>query len=71
MARALYHDPDILVFDEATAALDDQTESVIMNEIYGFNKDKTLIIIAHRTSTLNGCDRIYRVVNGKVIDEKE
>ena len=71
MARALYHDPDILVFDEATAALDDQTESEIMNEIYGFNKDKTLIIIAHRTSTLNGCDRIYRVVNGKVIEEKE
>ena len=71
MARALYHDPDILVFDEATAALDDQTESVIMNEIYGFNKDKTLIIIAHRTSTLNGCDRIYRVVNGKVIEDKE
>ena len=71
IARALYHNPDILVFDEATAALDDETESVIMNEIYGFNKDKTLIIIAHRTSTLNGCDRIYRVVNGKVIDEKE
>ncbi len=70
MARALYHDPDILVFDEATAALDDETESVIMNEIYGFNKDKTLIIIAHRTSTLAGCDRIYRVVNGSVIEEQ-
>jgi ABC-type multidrug transport system fused ATPase/permease subunit len=71
MARALYHDPDILVFDEATAALDDQTESEIMNEIYGFNKDKTLIIIAHRTSTLAGCDRIYRVVNGSVVEEQE
>ena len=70
MARALYHEPDILVFDEATAALDDETESVIMNEIYGFNKDKTLIIIAHRTSTLSGCDRIYRVVNGSVIEEQ-
>lgn len=71
MARALYHDPDILVFDEATAALDDETESIIMNEIYNFGKDKTLIFIAHRTSTLSGCDKIYRVVNGKVIEDKE
>lgn len=71
IARALYHDPDILVFDEATAALDDMTEREIMNEIYGFNNDKTLIIISHRKPTLNGCDRIYRVVNGKVIEDKE
>ncbi len=71
IARALYHDPDILVFDEATAALDDITESEIMNEIYGFNNDKTLIIISHRKPTLNGCDRIYRVVNGKVVEDKE
>lgn len=69
IARALYHNPDILVFDEATAALDDATESEIMNEIYGFSQDKTLIFIAHRTSTLSGCDRIYRVVEGKVIEE--
>lgn len=69
IARALYHNPDILVFDEATAALDDATESEIMNEIYGFSQDKTLIFIAHRTSTLSGCDRIYRVVDGKVIEE--
>ena len=65
----LYHNPDILVFDEATAALDDATESEIMNEIYGFSQDKTLIFIAHRTSTLSGCDRIYRVVDGKVIED--
>ena len=71
IARALYHDPDILVFDEATAALDDGTESEIMNEIYGFSKDKTLIFIAHRMSTLSGCDRIYRVVDGKVIEEEK
>ena len=69
IARALYHNPDILVFDEATAALDDATESEIMNEIYGFSQDKTLIFIAHRTSTLSGCDRIYRVVDGKVIED--
>lgn len=71
IARALYHDPDILVFDEATAALDDGTESEIMNEIYSFSKDKTLIFIAHRMSTLSGCDRIYRVVDGKVIEEEK
>ena len=71
IARALYHDPDILVFDEATAALDDITESEIMNEIYGFNNDKTLIIISHRKPTLSGCDRIYRVVNGNVIEDEE
>ena len=71
IARALYHNPDILVFDEATAALDDGTESEIMNEIYGFSKDKTLIFIAHRMSTLSGCDRIYRVVDGKVIEENK
>ena len=70
IARALYHNPDILVFDEATAALDDGTESEIMNEIYSFSKEKTLIFIAHRMSTLSGCDKIYRVVDGKVIEEK-
>lgn len=68
IARALYHNPGILVFDEATAALDDETESEIMNEIYGFKNDKTIIIISHRMSTLVGCDRIYRVENGNVIE---
>ena len=69
IARALLRDPDILVFDEATAALDDETESEIMNEIYGFNRDKTIIIISHRMSTLEGCDRIYRVIDGNVIED--
>lgn len=69
IARAILNNPDILVFDEATAALDDETESEIMKEIYGFNSDKTLIIISHRVSTLEGCDRIYRVVDGNVIEE--
>ncbi|MDR0580027.1 MAG: ATP-binding cassette domain-containing protein, partial [Campylobacteraceae bacterium] len=57
IARALYNDPEILVLDEATSALDNETESKIMNEIYNISKDKTLIIIAHRLSTVEKCDR--------------
>jgi ABC-type multidrug transport system fused ATPase/permease subunit len=64
IARALYNDPDILVLDEATSALDNETEMKIMNEIYSSSDDKTLIIISHRLSTLNRCDKIYRLENG-------
>lgn len=61
IARALYSNPKILVLDEATAALDTQTESEIMDEIYLACKDKTLIIIAHRLSTIEKCDRVINV----------
>jgi ATP-binding cassette, subfamily B, bacterial PglK len=64
IARALYGDPEILVLDEATSALDDNTEKQIMNEIYDISGNKTLIIIAHRLSTLNKCDEIYEIKNG-------
>jgi ATP-binding cassette subfamily B protein/ATP-binding cassette subfamily C protein len=57
IARALYGNPEILVLDEATSALDNETETKIMNEIYSISKDKTLIIIAHRLSTVEKCDR--------------
>jgi ATP-binding cassette subfamily B protein/ATP-binding cassette subfamily C protein len=57
IARALYNNPEILVLDEATSALDNETESKIMSEIYSISKDKTLIIIAHRLSTVEKCDR--------------
>jgi ATP-binding cassette subfamily B protein/ATP-binding cassette subfamily C protein len=57
IARALYDNPEVLVLDEATSALDNETESKIMNEIYNISKDKTLIIIAHRLSTVEKCDR--------------
>jgi ABC-type bacteriocin/lantibiotic exporter with double-glycine peptidase domain len=66
IARALYHKPEILVMDEATSALDDSTEKAIMKKIYEVGKDKTMIMIAHRLSTIEGCDRVYRVENGKV-----
>jgi ATP-binding cassette subfamily B protein len=66
IARALYKDPDILVLDEATSALDDETEAKIMNEIYELTKDKTLIIIAHRLTTIKRCNKIYTIENGAI-----
>ena len=69
IARALYTNPDILVLDEATSALDDETEREIMEEIYSLSKEKTLIIIAHRLSTLVKCETIYKLQNGKLIEK--
>lgn len=64
IARALYGQPEILVLDEATSALDEQTERRIMGEIYQISQDKTLIIVAHRLSTIKGCDKIYQLEGG-------
>lgn len=66
IARALYKNPQILIFDESTSSLDNSTESEVMKSIDYFKNKKTVIIIAHRTSTLKNCDMIYRVSNGKV-----
>ena len=66
IARALYNNPEILILDEATSALDSETESKIMNEIYKVGSDKTMIIIAHRVSTLDRCDRIIELKDGKI-----
>ena len=66
IARALYSNPEILVLDEATSALDNETEKEIMNEIYKASENKTLIIIAHRITTLEGCDRIVCLKDGKI-----
>ncbi len=63
IARALYDDPEILVLDEATSALDNRTEKMIMTEIYKISKNKTLIIIAHRLSTLDGVDKKIYIGN--------
>ena len=66
IARALYNNPEILVFDEATSALDNVTEKNIMHSIKKLSKDKTIIIIAHRLSTIKNCDQIYLLDKGKV-----
>ena len=67
IARALYHNPQILVLDEATASLDVDTESKIMKSIYKLKGQKTIIIIAHRLSTLENCDSVYEISKGLII----
>ena len=69
IARALYGQPEVLVLDEATSALDGKTEKKIMDEIYQISQDKTLIIVAHRLSTIQGCNRIFKIKNGQAIEQ--
>ena len=69
IARALYHDPEILVLDEATSALDNETESAVMEAIDKLQGTKTMIIIAHRLTTIRNVDVIYEVGNGKVTEK--
>jgi ABC-type multidrug transport system fused ATPase/permease subunit len=67
IARALYDDPEVLVLDEATSALDTETEKKIMDEIYSVSENKTLIVIAHRLTTVERCDRKIRIESGKIV----
>ena len=69
IARALYSDPQVLIFDEATSALDNETESAIMESINALHGKKTMIIIAHRLTTIQECDVVYRVENGRIYKE--
>lgn len=68
IARALYHDPEILVFDEATSALDNDTEAAVMDAVNSFHGKKTMVIIAHRLNTIEKCDIIYKVENKKLVE---
>lgn len=70
IARALYFNPDILILDEATSALDGKTENALMEAIDTLQGNKTLIIIAHRLTTVEKCDHIYEINNGKLIEKR-
>ncbi|MBZ0115116.1 MAG: ABC transporter ATP-binding protein/permease [Thermoanaerobaculia bacterium] len=69
IARALYHDPEVLVFDEATSALDGATEGAVMDAIHELAGRKTLVIIAHRLTTVRRCDRILVIEAGRIVAE--
>ncbi|MDA8844879.1 ABC transporter ATP-binding protein/permease [Candidatus Pelagibacter bacterium] len=70
IARALYHNPKLLILDEATNALDNITEKKVMENIYKLSKEITIIIIAHRLDTIENCDIIYKLYEGKQIKQK-
>jgi ABC-type multidrug transport system fused ATPase/permease subunit len=67
IARALYHDPQLLVLDEASSALDVETEREVMKSVLALRGSKTVLIVAHRLSTVECCDWIYRMEEGRVI----
>lgn len=69
IARALYHDPAVLVLDEATSALDTTTERGVMQAVTALQGSKTILIVAHRLSTVEHCDRLYRLEQGRVVEE--
>lgn len=66
LARALYRNPSILILDEATSALDNETEALVMDALNALGGKKTIIMIAHRLSTLDRCDAVYEVTGGKL-----
>ena len=68
IARALYHNPEILVLDEATSALDNDTEASVMEAIDNLKGEKTMIIIAHRLTTIRNVDHVFEVADGKVVE---
>ena len=67
IARALYYDPDILIFDEATSALDNETETAVMESIDALHGTKTLILVAHRLTTIANCDYVYEIKDGVAV----
>jgi len=68
IARALYHDPEVLIMDEGTASLDNETERGVMKAVGFLSGSKTIIIIAHRLSTIKDCDQVYFINKGTVVD---
>ena len=71
IARALYNDPKLLILDEATASLDTETETAIMDAIHALHGKTTMIIIAHRQETIKNCDMVYRVQDKQIVLERD
>lgn len=69
IARALYHDPQVLILDEATSSLDNTTEKEVLDAIEGLVKIKTMIVIAHRLTTVKNCDKVYLMEGGTIVKE--
>jgi ABC-type multidrug transport system fused ATPase/permease subunit len=69
IARALYHDPAVLMLDEATSALDTGTERGVMEAVLALRGSKTILIVAHRLSTVELCDRLFRLEQGQIVEE--
>ena len=69
IARALYHEPQVLILDEATSSLDFETEAEVMSAIRALQGFKTILIVAHRLSTVQHCDRLYRIENAQIVAE--
>jgi ABC-type multidrug transport system fused ATPase/permease subunit len=69
IARALYHDPTVLILDEATSALDNLTERAVMDAVANLAHAKTIIMIAHRLTTVRACDKIFLMENGRLAAE--
>jgi ATP-binding cassette, subfamily B, bacterial PglK len=67
LARALYHDPEVLVLDEATSALDTEMEAEVLAAVRALHRDKTVVLVAHRSSTVLHCDRLYKLQHGRVV----
>ena len=70
IARALYKKANVLIFDEATSALDNETENAVMESIEKLGKDLTILIIAHRVTTLKGCDQVVEVSKDGICTKK-
>ncbi len=69
IARALYHDPAVLMLDEATSSLDTATESGVIQAVTALQGNKTIIIVAHRLSTVEHCDQLYQLEGGRIVAE--
>ena len=65
----MYHNPKLLILDEATSAVDNLTEKAIMEEVYNIDKNLTIVMIAHRLSTVMKCDKIFLLEKGKLIKQ--